>query len=299
MALPPLNAIRAFEAVARVGSFKAAADALFVTQSAVSHQIRNFETWLGGPLFSREGNRTVLLPHGLELANTLSRALSEIDAACHHARVGTGSQPLVIAAIPSVAMCWLIPRLSQFRAAYPEIETRIVYAIHGYDIDFSDVHVAFTFLPDAPTGAMIDARFFLSGDRVPVCSPAVLAQHDRQGMADDFNQLGLLHDGDETDWLRWFAHAGHDVSGPLSGTTFEDFNLLRAAALSGQGVALCPRAMIEADLATGALVSLSDKPMIDEFDYYLITSKRAPLAVQAQIRQFSDWAMSQSQAATQ
>ncbi|WP_372832958.1 LysR substrate-binding domain-containing protein [Puniceibacterium confluentis] len=297
MALPPLNALRAFEAVARLGSFKAAADALFVTQSAVSHQIRNFEAWLGGPLFMREGNRTILLPHGLELANALSRSLSEIDAACQLARVGPGNQPLVIAAIPSVAMCWLIPRLSQFRADHPEIETRIVYAMHGYDINFSDVHVAFSFLPEPPVGPTIDAQLFLRGDSLPVCSPALLAQSDHPRSAEDLKRLGLLHDADTTGWQRWFAHVGHATPGPLSGATFEDFNLLRAAALSGQGVALCPRAMIEADLDIGALVSLAEEPMVYGSDYYLITSKRTPLAVQAQIRKFSDWAMSQSQTA--
>lgn len=191
-------------------------------------------------------------------------------------------------------MCWLIPRLSEFRAAHPEIETRIVYAIHGYDIDFSDVHVAFSFLPEAPTGPMIDAQLFLHGDSLPVCSPALLAQSPPPDTPDDLKRLGLLHDADTTGWQRWFAHVGHEMSGPLSGATFEDFNLLRAAALSGQGVALCPRAMIEADLVTGALVSLAETPMVYGSDYYLITSKRAPLAVQAQIRQFSDWALSQT-----
>ena len=112
MTTPPLNALRAFEAVARFGSFKAAADALFVTQSAISHQVRHFEDWLGTPLFEREGNRARLLPHGADLGRALSLSLSEIEAACNRLRAGTASQALVIATIPSVAMCWLIPRLT-------------------------------------------------------------------------------------------------------------------------------------------------------------------------------------------
>lgn len=293
MALPPLNALRAFEAVARLGSFKAAADALFVTQSAISHQIRNFETWLGGPLFAREGNRTILLPHGLELANILSRTLNEIDAACESARTGTGSQPLVIAAIPSVAMCWLIPRLSQFRADHPEIEIRIVYALHGIEIDFSDVHVAFCFLPEPPAGPMIDAQLFLRGDSLPVCSPALLSQPQSPKTPDDLKRLGLLHDTDTTGWRRWFAHMGDETSGPLSGATFEDFNLLRAAVLSGQGVALCPRAMIEPDLSSGALVGLAQDTIVYGSDYYMVTSRRATPRMQKQIRKFADWALTQ------
>ncbi|MFP7674997.1 LysR substrate-binding domain-containing protein [Marivita sp. S0852] len=294
MALPPLNALRAFEAVARLGSFKAAADALFVTQSAISHQVRNFESWLGAPLFQREGNRATLLPHGVELANSLTVSLAEIDAACHRARSDNSRQPLVIAAIPSVAMCWLIPRLASFQEAHPGVETRIVYAIHGYEIDFSDVHLAFSFLPEMPKGPSIEASLFLRGDSIPVCSPTLLARRGKSvDDPGDLKELGLLHDGDKTGWRHWFDHSGEADPGPLPGTSFEDFNLLRAAVLSAQGVALCPVAMIEADLETGALVSLSDNPMAYGSDYFLITSKRAPVALQAQIKVFSDWAMSE------
>ncbi|MFZ1468247.1 MAG: LysR family transcriptional regulator, partial [Paracoccaceae bacterium] len=155
----PLNALRAFEAVARLGSFKAAADALCVTQSAVSHQIRNIEDWLDKPLFTREGNRTRLLPDGADLARSLSVSLTEIEAACHRARAKKTNQALVIAAIPSVAMCWLIPRLSRFRAAHPDIDIRIVYALHGHDINFQDVHLAFVFAPEAPKIAGIHSQF--------------------------------------------------------------------------------------------------------------------------------------------
>lgn len=86
MSTPPLTALRTFEAVARLGSFRAAAEALCVTQSAVSHQVRNLEDWLGKPLFEREGNRTRLLPHGLDLANSLSASFKDIEAACQRLR---------------------------------------------------------------------------------------------------------------------------------------------------------------------------------------------------------------------
>jgi len=292
MALPPLNALRAFEAVARLGSFKAAAEALFVTQSAISHQVKNFETWLEAPLFLRDGNRATLLPHARELANSLTLSLAEIDAACQRARSETGSTELVIAAIPSVSMCWLIPRLSRFKEAHPEIETRIVYAIHGYEIDFSDVHLAFTFLPAKPQGPHIEARYFLSGESLPVCSPALLERHEAApDRLPDLRDLGLLHDGDTSGWRRWFDPDGRADPGPLPGTRYEDFNLLRAAALSAQGVALCPIAMVQPDLDIGALMQLSDRRMSYGSDYYLVTSNRAPAAMQDRIDVFCDWAL--------
>jgi DNA-binding transcriptional LysR family regulator len=302
MVMPPLNALRAFEAVVRLGSFKSAADALFVTQSAISHQIRNLEAWLGKPLFEREGNQNRLLPHGVLLARSLSVSLTEIEAACHRARINSTSQALVIAAIPSVAMCWLIPRLRRFRVEHPSIEFRIVYAMHGRNIDFDAVHLAFVFAPEAPRIAGAVSVFFLSGESAPVCSPALLRQHGNNS-GDQVSvhplELGLLHDGDMAGWKTWLEETGEVVKDAIPGATFEDFNLLRAAALSGQGVALCPLAMVRPDLETGSLVQLSDHTISYGSDYYLVSKIAADPVLAHQTRVFRDWALAESQALSQ
>ncbi|QPC85775.1 LysR family transcriptional regulator [Mesorhizobium sp. NBSH29] len=293
MTTPPLNALRAFEAVARLGSFRAAAEALYVTQSAVSHQIRNVEEWLGRPLFEREGNRTRLLPHGADLARSLAGSLTEIEAACNRAR--NISQALVIAAIPSVAMCWLIPRLSRFLTAHPEIEIRIVYAMHGREINFHDVHLAFVFAKQPPSGPIIETHFYLAGQSVPVCSPSRLAHlgHTPETVA-DFLALGLLHDGTPTGWKTWLSGVTDPAAtASLDGTTFEDFNLLRAAALSGQGVALCPKAMIQPDIESGGLVQISQRIQDDGYNYYLLCSTAAPPCISRHAQVFRDWAMAE------
>ena len=297
MTTPPLNALRAFEAVARTGSFRAAAEALFVTQSAVSHQIKNVEDWLGKPLFEREGNRTRLLPHGADLARSLAGSLAEIEAACNRAR--NVSQALVIAAIPSVAMCWLIPRLSRFRTAHPEIEIRIVYAMYGREINFHDVHLAFVFAKQAASNPMIEAHFHLAGQSVPVCSPSRLARLGQMPeTVSDFLTLGLLHDGSPTGWTNWLSELEsgllvHSNAPSFEGTTFEDFNLLRAAALSGQGVALCPKAMIQQDLESGGLVQVSQRMQDEGYNYYLLASTTAPPVVKRQAQVFREWAMAE------
>lgn len=294
MSIPPLTALRAFEAVARLGSFKAAADALFVTQSAVSHQIRNVEEWMGKSLFLREGNRTRLLPDGIDLARSLSVSLTEIEAACHRARARSTSQPLVIAAIPSVAMCWLIPRLSRFRAAHPKIETRIVYAMHGHEINFRDVHLAFVFSSVPPVVLNASSRFFLSGKSAPVCSPTLLKElGHRPETPNDFRQLGLLHDGGSTGWADWLQLLGAEESEVGAGATFEDFNLLRSAALSGHGVALCPLAMVEPDIASGSLVQVSDQTIADGADYFLLSVTTSDRQMAQQVEMFCDWAMNE------
>lgn len=295
--LPPLNALRTFEAVVRLGSFRAAAEALFVTQSAVSHQIRNVEEALGQQLFMREGNRTKLLPLGKELAHRLSISFAEIEVACEQVR---GShRTLVIAAIPSVAMCWLIPRLSRFRMAYPDIEIRIIYAMHGRDISFHDAHLAFVFADAPAKSPTVEGQFFLSGQSVPVCSPARL---NRLGQlpktAIDYLRLGLLHDDSELGWKTWLrglensdtAIANADT---FEGTTFEDFTLLRVAALSGQGVALCPPSMVQPDLDSGALVQLSERALQEGYDYYLLTSTSAAPQVLQQALVFREWAIAE------
>jgi LysR family transcriptional regulator, glycine cleavage system transcriptional activator len=292
MSMPPLNALRTFEAVARLGSFSAAADVLCVTQSAVSHQIRNVERWLGKSLFERQGNRTQLLPHGAELAHSLAISLQDIENACLRTR--ETSEVLVIAAIPSVAMCWLIPRLSRFRAAHPKIKIRIIYAMHGHDINFHDVQLAFVFSHGQPSIPHVQSRFFLGGQSVAVCSPTLLERFGARPVTDaDIKRLGLLHDSDTSGWRNWLQDEGINDQAASVGTTFEDFNLLRAAALSGQGVALCPIAMVQPDLEAGNLIQLSNRTTTNNADYYLLAGTSEGSSVGRQVQDFCDWAMAE------
>lgn len=278
MPQPPLNALRAFEAIARTGSFQAAAEDLHVTQSAISHQIKHLEQWLGAPLFDRTGRSPRLLPRAVTLARDLTMAFDGIDAACRRARPALSEGALVVAAIPSVAICWLIPRLPTFRARHPEIQLHVIYAHHGHEIDFTSTDVAFSFADRQPVGDGILSQPFLSGRSVPVASRSLIGTGPTEASAERLLELGLLHDTDVTGWKIWFARAGLPAPAParLPGGIFEDFNLLRAAALAGQGVALCSLSMIQPDLAAGHLVQLSDISVLDEFDYYLTQSTLTP-----------------------
>ncbi|WP_187430489.1 Glycine cleavage system transcriptional activator [Roseobacter fucihabitans] len=292
MSSPPLKALRVFETVARTGSFRAAAEVLCVTQSAVSHQIRHLEDWLGAPLFEREGNRTRLLPHASELSRSLSLSLAEIDTACQRARVNEHNESLVIAAIPSVAMCWLIPRLTGFRQAHPDIETQMLYAMHGRDINFRKAHIAFVFAPKPPDLPGIETHYFLPGTSVPVCSPSLIGQSSKTTLSPaKIVELGLLHDIGTTGWQTWIDQVGLQISTPLTGALFEDFNLLRAAALSGQGVALCASSMIQPDLEAERFVQLSDVSVLKEHAYYMLIRPHAQAKMMQKVQSFRDWAM--------
>lgn len=276
MAQLPLNALRVFEAVAQHGSFRAASEALFVTQSAVSHQIRHLEEWFGLPLFDRSGGRPKLHPWGEVLAHELSLAFSDIETACRRTRHQARPDALVVAAIPSVAICWLIPRLPRFQKRHPDVQLQLVYAHHGQPIDFNMVDLALIFSNVNPDGAGLRAEQFLSGMSFPVCSPAILSEPPAQLSTQQFLDIGLLHDTDLSGWQLWFERAGLPLPERLPGPVFEDFNLLRAAVLAGQGVALCPPAMIAPDLMEGRLVRLSDITVLEDFNYYLIQSDRHP-----------------------
>lgn len=282
---PTLGQLRVFEAVARAGSFSRAADELCVTQSAASHQVRRLEEILGVPLFARSSNRATLLPHGAALAESLNAAFADIDAAWRRARRAGGPPTLTVAAIPSVAVCWLIPRLGGFRALAPELAVRIVYALHGTPVDFADADVAVVFA-EGPPGP--EARPFLPGLTVPVCAPHL----GRPRTPAEIAAAGLLHDTDETGWRAWLDAAGAPEVAVAPGPVFEDFNLLRAAALAGQGVALCPLAIVADDINEGRLVQVAPTAIRRDCGYYVVTPDDADPAKAAAVAHFCDWLIS-------
>ena len=244
-----------------------------MTQSAVSHQVRSLEEWFDGPLFERHGNRATLHPHGADLARALAISLEDINAACRQARRATAPPRLTVGVIPSVAICWLIPRLAEFRALEPSIELRIVYSIHGQETDFRDVDLAIVYGSEAPDLPGFETTPFLSGASAPVSSRSFANAHQPLTAARDFLDAGLLHDTDYLGWQTWLRAAGEPGLPVNSGPVFEDFNLLRAAVLAGQGVAICPTAIIRDDFEAGRLVQLSDKTILDHFMYFVVSRR--------------------------
>ncbi|ASJ74320.1 LysR substrate-binding domain-containing protein [Granulosicoccus antarcticus] len=285
----PLNALRVFEAVVRLGSFRAAAEELCVSQSAVSHQIRHLEEWFACPLFDRGGSRPQPLPYAEHLAATLGLNFQDMHQACQRVHRISASSTLVIAAIPSVATCWLIPRLSDFRRRHPEIDIRIIYAFHGQTIDFGEIDLAFVFAENQTQQAGTDTHLFLRGISAPVCSPAISQSLQGKSLQDVNVDIQILHDSNSSGWEQWCRKAGNDKILESAGLTFEDFNLLRAAVLSGQGVALCPLSMVQEDLAGGHLVQLSELTVMETYNYYLIERSLSNSSTQKSVDAFKNW----------
>ena len=282
--------MRVFEAVARNGSFTRAADELFITQSAISHQVKALEEWLGAPLFERSHRNPKLLPSGAALAPVLSGALSDIRNACRRLREKPGDQRLTIAVIPSIATCWLIPRLHEFRQLYPAVSLRVIYAIHGQSTELQGADLAITYSTEKPKDK--NAILLLDGAAVPVCSTSFAQAHGLLENAQAVARVQLLHDTDFSGWQHWFKRVGGPAPLLDHSLVFEDFNLLRAATLAGQGISLCPMKLIADDLKAGRLVQISNVQVSDESGYYVRTTSATPKREQTLFR---DWLMATAQ----
>ena len=186
-----------------------------------------------------------------------------------------------------------MPQLDSFRQQHPEVEIRIEYALHGQEVDFAEVDFAFTFSKHAPTTAHSTSHIYLSGASCAVCNTAVAAVTGVRDLNIEAMQaVGLLHDTDMTAWTSWFMKATSETPRLKAGLTYHDFNLLRAATLAGQGIALCPQAIIKPDLESGHLVQLSDVLVGEEFNYHMTRSEVRRSAKSTAGAAFEEWAMS-------
>jgi DNA-binding transcriptional LysR family regulator len=249
--LPPLNALRAFEAFGRRGRMTLAADELCVTHGAISRQIRQLEDHLGVALTEGPRNRLALTETGLTLARALTQALDQIEAALPQP---AGDGTLVVSCLPTFAIKWLIPRLPGFVAAHPEIPVRIVESNGPFDFRADGVDLAIRMrLPGAPPSPDSDVAPFLKHAVGPVASPGLAAQvHDLESLAG----LPRLHTRTFLEsWAEWEAAAGLVLPPAAVNREFDHYFYMLEAAAAGLGVALSPFAFVENDLAAGRLVA--------------------------------------------
>ncbi|MBN8874889.1 MAG: transcriptional regulator GcvA [Rhodospirillales bacterium] len=262
--LPPLNALRAFEAAARLGSFKAAAGELGVTHGAISQQVRLLEHWLRAPLFERHNRRVVLTPAARAYVAEVGPALDRLAAAT--ARYGhDDGLVLRVNAPASFALRWLVPRLVGFRERHPGIRVRLETSNQPLEALPEAYDVVIRGGPDASYAHAV--RPFLTEHRLPVCSPALLARQPL-GSVRDLERHTLLHTLSLPRlWDEWLAAAGAMRLEPEAALTFDHFYLTLQAALDGVGVAIGPTALVADDLAQGRLVTPFDGPRLPARSY--------------------------------
>ncbi|HYG85836.1 MAG TPA: transcriptional regulator GcvA [Azospirillum sp.] len=263
--LPPLNALRAFEAAARHLSFTKAADELHVTQAAVSHQIKALEEWLGIPLFRRVNRGLILTDAGQAYLPPLREALDTMANATDRLFRKDSAGALTISTMPSFAAKWLVLRLGRFQADHPELDVRLQTTSQFVDFAQQDVDVAIRF----GNGNWPELRVerLLSEDIFPVCSPRLLPTLTRPA---DLRHHTLLHDDYIITWGNWLAAAGVDGIEVSRGQHFTDSALVLQAAMEGHGVALARQVLAADDLAAGRLVRPFDVTLTGKYAYYLV-----------------------------
>lgn len=248
--LPPLNALRAFEMAARYQSLTAAAEQLHVTHSAVSRQVSLLEEWLGVALFERRGRRLRLTDAGRQYLPVVQAAFDSLANATEKL---TNQKPrlLRINAAPTLAMHWLLPRLTQFQRRHPEVELRLATSDAIINNQNADFDIAIRRGNDHWHGFV--SNIFLTEHELPVASPTLLA---RQPLPDAgaLAQHTLLHsDTRPVAWERWLAAAGVPGLQPAANQHFDHYYLALQAAVDGMGITLGPRPVIDELLASGKL----------------------------------------------
>ncbi|KAF1030015.1 MAG: Glycine cleavage system transcriptional activator [Burkholderia plantarii] len=253
--LPPLNALRAFEAAARHQSFSRAADELFVTHGAISHQIRGLEEELGVALFLRHGRRLSLTDAGERYARQVRAALTLLADATLDVRAADRGNRLIVSATQSFAARWITPRIGVFIDRHPDLNLELQSTNALTDFAREDVDVGIRFgnghYPELHAELLLEEHFF------PVCAPTLNGGVLPQTPA-DLPRYPLLRSDDEL-WRPWFNAAGLDtLTEPKRGVLFQDSSLLVQAAIDGQGIALVRRSLAVTELAAGRIVRLFD-----------------------------------------
>lgn len=254
--LPSLNALRAFEAAARLQSFAKAADELAVTPGAVAQQIRQLEDWVGAPLFHRFPHGVTLTGAAAEVVPQLSAGFDAIAASAQDLRGRSGSREISIAALPCIAQIWLSARLPKLRKAFPGLQVSISALEEPPNFRRDHYDLGLFYLEAEPSG--LEAARLGEDALFPVATPDVAAALKTPA---DLSQAVLLHDAVwRSDWKRWLTFAGLpglDGRGP----SFSLYALALEAALEGGGVLMGRRSLVAPHLAAGRLVAPFDIEM--------------------------------------
>ena len=288
--LPPLIALRAFEAAARHLSFSRAAQELFVTQSAVSHHIQKLECELGVTLFQRRTRAVALTTAGQAYFAKVHAAFELLRTGTEETQAPTAARTkLTVGLLASFATRWLAPRLQAFSAAHPGIELQLRPDIALADVAGGEVDLAIRYGRGGWAG--VRSRELMAERLSVVCAPTLLGGARRPRKPQDLLRYPLLasHAKLPFEWQSWATHFGVDLSGAKT-VHLHDYNIVVEAALAGQGIAMGRHRLIAPQLASGALVQAVPDAVLDDprIGWWLITPPAARNEIEA-VAVFHDW----------
>ena len=295
--LPPLNAVRVFEAAARHLSFTRAAEELHVTQGAVSHQIKVLESWFGVPLFQRNKREIKLTEEGLNYLPGVRSTLNKLHTVTQQVLENDSSHLLNIATPESFAVSWLIPRLNSFYQRHPDIDIRLTTQNQIDDFgnligDEGPAWVDLRIRYGRGAWAGMQATRILEEEFFPVCSPAIIKGKRGLDQPELVQSQHLLHDDMQVPWRNWLLLAGLDHIDTNRGTHFSHSHMVQKAAVDGQGLALGRSVLVADDLANGRLVKPFDLSLPSEYSYYLVCPEISH--EQPKIVAFRDWLLAEA-----
>lgn len=286
--LPSLNGLRAFEAAARHLSFTQAAAELNVTQTAISHQIRRLEGELGLRLFVRKNRALALTSKAKDYLPGVRAAFNDLRLATDRLLRKDNDNVLTISTLASLAAKWLLPRLSTFQAAHPDIDVRITTSTGLVDFKSGDVDAAIRYGRGHWPG--VRARWLMADELFPVCSPALLKGDKPLRCPQDLARYTLLHSsgGYDDDWRQWLTAAGlpSDIS-KQRGLTFDLIFMTVQAAIDGIGVAMGRTSYVRDDIAKGRLVVPFKIALPADAGFYLVSPEAGEEP--PKLRLFREW----------
>ena len=281
--LPPMQALRAFEAAARTRSLTRAAESLHLTHGAISHQIKSLEADFGVRLVERAGRGIRLTDEGERFASRVRAVLSDLGDAVREVTERANPRQLRVSVMPSFAARWLLPRIGRFLTAYPDIDLDVGASSALADFRRDNIDAAIRYgggnYPEAVAEHLMDDVYF------PVCSPR-LAGGRLPARPADLAHHTLLRSEAEF-WQPWFAAAGLDWPEPTRGPMFNDASHVLQAAAEGQGVALARSSLIGNDLTNGVLVRPFQITLPSPHKYFLVYPPR--LANSPKLAPFRQW----------
>jgi LysR family glycine cleavage system transcriptional activator len=307
--LPSLVALKAFEAAARLRSFTNAADELNVTQGAISRHVKSLEGQLGMELFRRMPRGLELTPEALAFYPVLQDAFDNIERATRRLVERPHERILTLSVLPTFAVTWLIPRLTDFNALHPNIEVHMITAITPADFRTSIDLAIRVGRPQSDMAGSDKARielvmthdwsglasdFLLPDQLLPVCSPRLLKQAPMRNPG-DLASVTLLHTATRPNaWADWLEAVGATNVDPVPGPAFGHFFMAVQAALRNRGVACVPGVLVAEDLANGRLVAPFPQSVDSAGGYHLLYRRRDEAS--PRIRTFRDWILSEARA---
>lgn len=282
----PLTALRSFEAAGRLQSVTLAAEELFVSQAAVSRQIRELETLLGHPLFERQHRKIRLTVEGAGLLAVLTEAFDTIGDGLDAMSGRRPSGEVTISAEPSFAAGWLVNALADFRAHHPGIDVIVESSERLTEFRSGEAELAIRCSLEHSAWPRTEARWLYDLEMIPVAAPSLFSESGPPLSPQDLSRHSLLHEDTRAVWEQWFAQAGAGQGLVRRGPVFADGGLVRQAVLGGQGIGLIDSRMVVDDLTNGALVRLFDQS-IHYGSYFLVARDFSRLSVPA--RAFAAW----------